>query len=276
MKHTTEYQIVQACLTGDRTAQLKLYEMRKNYLLYLMSTICQIKSGGRRHAYRRLSCLCYNSINAQEISQSIRGTVIDAESKAPLIGANTAIELPAGTVGTSTDINGDFEIQNILAGRHQVIVTYLGYDPSVIRSLLVTSGKEKVLNINLVESALKMEEVVVTTSQQLDKTKALNEFASTSARTFSVLETARYAAASFDLARISQNFAGLSMIATEGLFNEIVIHGNTPSGVLWRLEGFQIPYPNHFGSIGNAGGAISMLSSTILSNSDFYTGAFHS
>jgi len=60
----------------------------------------------------------------------------------------------------------------------------------------------------------------------------------------------------------------------DDIFNEIIIRGNTPAGVLWRLEGIEIPNPNHFGDMGNSGGAISMLSSTTLSNSDFYTGGF--
>ena len=56
--------------------------------------------------------------------------------------------------------------------------------------------------------------------------------------------------------------------------NEIVIRGNSPRGILWRLEGIEIPNPNHFGDFGSSGGAISMLSSSTLAQSDFYTGAF--
>ena len=66
----------------------------------------------------------------------------------------------------------------------------------------------------------------------------------------------------------------MSIGAGSDLYNEIVIRGNSPGGVLWRLEGIEIPNPNHFGSMGNSGGAISMLSSSTLNNSDFYTGAF--
>jgi len=104
----------------------------------------------------------------------------------------------------------------------------------------------------------------------------LNEFAVVSARTFSVEETSRYAASNFDPSRMAQNYAGVSVGSGSDLYNEIVIRGNSPAGVMWRLEGIQIPNPNHFGAMGNSGGAISMLSSSTLSNSDFYTGAFPS
>ncbi|MEP7322718.1 MAG: TonB-dependent receptor, partial [Saprospiraceae bacterium] len=52
------------------------------------------------------------------------------------------------------------------------------------------------------------------------------------------------------------------------------IRGNSPKGILWKLEGIEIPNPNHFGSTGGGGGNISMLSSSTLDKSDFYTGAF--
>lgn len=209
----------------------------------------------------------------QTITQTIRGNLVDQESKMPLLGANVTLLLTDPLQGTTTDLDGNFKLENVPVGRHNIEITYLGYEPIVMRSILLTSGKELVLNVGMVESAITMEEVVVKASSS-DKTKPLNEFAALSSRTFSVEETARYAAASFDPARMAQNYAGVSIGAGSDLFNEIVIRGNSPGGVLWRLEGIEIPNPNHFGQFGNSGGAISMLSSSTLSNSDFYTGAF--
>ena len=130
------------------------------------------------------------------------------------------------------------------------------------------------MNLELTESTEVLSEVVVSAAGQLDKTKPLNEFATVSARTFSVEETSRYAFSAFDPARMAQAYAGVATGGGEDILNEIVIRGNSPRGVLWRLEGIEIPNPNHFGSLGNSGGGISMLSSSTLSNSDFYTGAF--
>ncbi len=220
--------------------------------------------------------LCSSAIIAQQITQTIRGRIIDQESKIPLIGANVLFPDSEEISGTSTDVDGYFRLENIPIGRHNIEITYIGYEPRKMANILITSGKELVLNIELVESAVLMEEVVVSGKNIIDKTKPLNSFATLSARTFSVEETARYAAASFDPARMAQNYAGVSVGASSDLFNEIVIRGNSPAGVLWRLEGIEIPNPNHFGNMGNSGGAISMLSSSTLSNSDFYTGAFPS
>lgn len=214
--------------------------------------------------------------NAQTtLTQTIKGTVLDKDSEMPLIGANVIISSTPDMMGTSTDIDGNFRIENVPIGRHSIQITYLGYEPSNLQSVMLTSGKELSLNIELQEAINAMKEVVVVAKH--DKTKAINELATVSARSFSVEETARYASSLFDPARMAQNYAGVTVGGgSDDLFNEIIVRGNSPKGVMWRLEGIEIPNPNHFGATGNSGGGISMLSSTTLSNSDFYTGAFPS
>ncbi len=216
-----------------------------------------------------LAGLC---LRAQEITQTIRGTVLDKESKAPLTGAEVAVLSTDPVSGDISDVDGHFKIEKIPVGRHTLQVTYLGYELLTIPNLLVTSGKEVVLNLELVESAVQLE--VATVVAKHDKAEALNEMATVSARSFSVEETSRYAGSFYDPARMATNYAGVAVGSSDDLSNEIVVRGNSPAGVQWRLEGIEIPNPNHFGSMGNSGGGISMLSSSTLSNSDFYTGAF--
>ena len=168
---------------------------------------------------------------------------------------------------------GEFKLSKVPVGRTTLAVSYLGYESLTLREIMVTSGKELVLNLEMTESTKNMNEVVITAAH--DKTQAFNEMATVSARSFTVEETGRYAASYFDPARMAQTFAGVSVGgSTSDLFNEIVVRGNSPKGILWRLEGVEIPNPNHFGGLGSSGGAISMLSSSTLANSDFYTGAF--
>lgn len=219
-------------------------------------------------------CLISNVLLSQNISQTVRGKVVDIESNTVLVGANIAVLINGEIRGSNTDENGIFKLTDIPVGRRDIEISYLGYESVIIKSILVTSAKEIVLNIEMEESIKVLETVEISAENTIDKSKPLNSFAAVSARTFSVEETSRYAAASFDPARMALNFAGVSTGGSDDLFNEIVIRGNTPLGVLWRLEGIEIPNPNHFGELGSSGGAISMLSSTTLSNSDFYTGAF--
>ncbi|NND32363.1 MAG: TonB-dependent receptor, partial [Saprospiraceae bacterium] len=210
---------------------------------------------------------------AQNHQQNFRGRVFDQESLTPLIGANVTIENGDPNLGTSTDIDGEFSIPNVPIGRNNIVVTYLGYEPTILGNVLFTTGKEVVLEIPMTESLVEMQEIVVKANSE--KSAPLNEMAMTSARSFSVEETGRYASSLFDPARMAQNFSGVSTTGgSSDLFNEIIVRGNSPRGVLWRLEGIEIPNPNHFGGLGNSGGGISMLSSSLLSSSDFYSGAF--
>ncbi len=205
------------------------------------------------------------------IGQPIKGMIIDLDSNTPLIGANVVVLNSEPLIGGSTDLDGNFRLENLKVGRYDIAVEYLGYEPRVIRQIQVTTGKQVFLNVELKESTVKMEEVVILAKQDTDK--PLNDMATTSSRSFSVEEAKRFAAAVSDPARMALNFAGVTGNGDD-IDNEIVIRGNSSKGLLWRLEGIEIPNPNHFSDLGSGGGSVSMLNASMLSNSDFYTGAF--
>ncbi len=203
--------------------------------------------------------------------QVIKGTVQDKQSETPLIGAT--IELLGEQVkGTSSDIDGNFRLEEVDLGRRTIRVSYIGYDPITIPNIVVTAGKEVILNIGLEEAVEQLEEVVVKASESVGKDKAQNEMATISARTFSLEEVNRFSGGRSDVARLAGNFAGVS--TADDSRNDIVIRGNSPTGVLWRLEGIPIPNPNHFSTLGTTGGPVSALNPNLLRNSDFLTSAF--
>jgi len=211
------------------------------------------------------------SINAQEsFKQNIRGTVVDAVTGYALIGANIILIDSEPVVGTSTDLNGDFILEGIPVGRQGIEIRYVGYANKIITNLFLSSGKETQVVVSLEENATDMEEVVV--RYQKRKDKAQNEMAMISSRTFSVEETERFAGSLGDPARMVANYAGVMTHSDSR--NDIIIRGNSPIGVLWRLEGVEIPNPNHFGAIGTTGGPVSMVNNNLLRDSDFLTGAF--
>ena len=214
-------------------------------------------------------CLLANT-EAQNITQTIRGTVVDQDSKNALIGATILVVSSENSGGTTTDLDGSFKIENIPVGRTTLLISYLGYEERTIQNLLLESGKETILNIELVEAINQLEDVVVKAHK--NKGEVLNEMALLSAKTLSVEQVQRYAGAIDDPSRLVSSFAGVTGDA-EGT-NEIVVRGNSPKGILWRLEGIEIPNPNHFAEEGATGGPINALNSSMLANSDFYTGAF--
>lgn len=209
-------------------------------------------------------------LDAQQLKQTVRGTIIDQETKMPLPSASILVLGSTKPEGTTTDLNGEFRLENIPVGRLSLKISFIGYQDRVLSNLLISSSKELVLNIELQESLAQLDAVLIVDTK--NKNEVLNEMALVSARSFSVEETQRYAGAIDDPARMVASFAGVNGDA-EG-DNDIVVRGNSPRGILWRLEGIEIPNPNHFASEGGTGGPINALNSNMLANSDFYTGAF--
>ncbi len=210
------------------------------------------------------------SAHSQDLTQTFRGRILDAYTELPLPGATVVILGGDPLRGTTTNINGEFRIDGLPLGRINIQVSMIGYQPAVINNLLLRSGRELVMDIALEEQVYVMEDVMV--RPEIRKDQAINEMAVVSARSFTIDETERYAGSLGDPSRMAANFAGVTSVSDQR--NDIVIRGNSPLGLLWRLEGVEIPNPNHFGSIGTTGGPISMLNINHLNNSDFYTGAF--
>ena len=206
---------------------------------------------------------------AQDLTQTIRGTVLDKQTQSPLPGAVISILNTDPLKATTTDENGKFRFDDILLGRKQLKISLISYKEKS-QTVLLTTGKESVLNIELEESALQGQEVVITA--EFDKTKSNNKMATVSSRVFSTEEASRYAGSRGDPARMAANFAGVS--GANDSRNDIIVRGNSPLGILWRLNGLDIPNPSHFGSMGSSGGPISILNNNTLDNSDFMTGAF--
>lgn len=219
-----------------------------------------------------LLILIGSSVKAQTLTQTVRGSVTDKISEAPLPGAAVVVEGSSPLIGTTTDADGNFKLPNVPVGKQNIKITFLGYKEMVVPNVVVNSGKEVVLKITLEENIIQGKEVVIT--DKGEKNKPLNDMSVVSVRTFSVEETQKFAAAVNDPSRMVTSFSGV--LSTDDGNNQISIRGNSPGGLLYRMEGVEIPNPNHFSNVGTIGGGISILSSQLLTNSDFSTGAFAS
>ncbi len=208
-------------------------------------------------------------LKAQELSQLIRGIVLDKQTQSTLPGANVLVMGTNPLLAATSDADGKFRIANVPLGRWQLKISFIGYKERMM-TVVLTSGKESVLNIELEESVVEGQEVTIVA--ETDKTKTNNKTTTVSARSFTIEEASRYAGSRNDPARMAANFAGVS--GANDSRNDIIIRGNSPLGVLWRLNGIDIPNPNHFGSSGSTGGPISILNNNTLDNSDFMTSAF--
>ena len=207
---------------------------------------------------------------SQNITQTVKGVVTDLDLQIPLPGATVMLMDTDPVIGTVTDANGHFRLDGVPVGRYNIRFSFVGYEPLIRSEVLVLSGKEVVIQVSLKESATSLQQVEVKAFS--NKERAANAMAMISARQLTMEEASRYAGGIDDPARLASSFAGVAGSLSS---NAIVIRGNAPKGLLWRMEGIEIPNPSHFANVTTfGGGGITALSSQMLTNSDFYTGAF--
>lgn len=224
--------------------------------------------------YMRLLCLFFvfwsssGSLQAQSYLQTVKGTLLDQESRQPIAEVILRFTNQLTEYTVFTDSNGNFKAK-IPTGRWSLVASHLGYGPKV-QNVLVGSGKEVVLEITLEAKVFETQEIQVSAG----KKSWLTPSGGSSVRTLQSQDAARFAGGYYDPLRMVANFAGVTS-GNSDENNEIVVRGNSPKGMLWRLEGLEIPNPNHLSNgVGSNGGAYSMVSTNVLADFDFYTGAF--
>ncbi|MFC2112438.1 carboxypeptidase-like regulatory domain-containing protein [Bacteroidota bacterium] len=202
------------------------------------------------------------------VTQTVRGRILDKDSGLPIPGVNVYIASPLK--GSVTDLDGNFRLEEIPVGRHNLLVSCMGYEGKSIPYLVVHSGKEIVLRFELEESLIDIDEVTI--RRELEKIKPLNDMSVISAISLSPEDLNSVPASMDDISRAVLSVPGV--VSPNDGQNHIVIRGNSPKGILWRLEGIEVPNMNHFGEIGASGGGINLVSNNMIGRSDFLTGAF--
>jgi hypothetical protein len=217
--------------------------------------------------------LLFSLVAVAQAQQTVRGRILDEVSKSPVIGASVVlIREEAPLIGATADVDGNFKISQVPLGRQSFQIKAIGYETRVLPNIIVTAGKEVILEILLTESVQQLNEAVVVAKRSDNKQVTNNEMVFLSGRSFNVDDTKRYAGALGDPARMAANFAGV--IAGNDSRNDIVVRGNSPAGMLWQMEGLNIPNPNHFGALTSTGGPVSIINNNNLAKSDFLTSAF--
>jgi len=205
-----------------------------------------------------------------QFTQNVRGTVVDNETQAELVGATVRVITNDTTKKyfAVTDTLGNFTIPNVPIGKYELRATYFGYEDQAT-TIEVNSAHETIVKIAMGQAFQKLDAVKVLARKQ---DEAINEMAALSAQKFSVEETGRFAGSRADPARMMSNYAGIQ--GADDSRNDIIVRGNSPLGVVWRMEGIDIPNPSHFATSGSSGGPVTALNNKTLANSDFFMSAF--
>jgi hypothetical protein len=204
------------------------------------------------------------------LTQTIRGVVTDEASGQPISYATVALLNISPMRGVITDSLGLFSFDKVPIGRYDIQVSLMGYEPVIIKEILLISTKESYNTIRLKERVLELNEIVITPT--VSKEKPLNAMTLAGGRMFSVDEANRYAGGFDDPARLVTSFAGVSGTTSN---SSVSIHGNAPQFLQWKLEGVEIPDPSHFAGMMEVGGGLyTGLSIQVMGNSDFLNSTF--
>ncbi|WP_425421977.1 TonB-dependent receptor [Phaeodactylibacter xiamenensis] len=195
----------------------------------------------------------------------IKGQVTDALNNEPIAFANVLL---LGTdIGTTTDIDGNFEITGLEPKLYDVRASYLGYTNKTEYEVQVTNSKPAIVNLALSESAQDLEEVVVKASP-FTKT----EESPLSLRTIGVAEIQRNPGGNRDISRVIQTLPGVTTPA--GFRNDLIIRGGAPNENRFYLDDVEVPTINHFATQGASGGPVGLINVNFIREVEFYSGAF--
>jgi len=215
-----------------------------------------------------IASLClYVQIWAQP-TQTVRGIIRENETEYEIPGATVKILLGDKALGAVSDSNGEYRIDNVPVGKHDMQISYSGFESQTI-SITVNSGNQAIYDVKLAEKIKEIGEVEIV---GVKEGQVKNEMATVSAQQFSVDETERFAGSRGDPARMASNFAGVQ--GADDSRNDIVVRGNSPLGIVYKVEGIDIPNPSHFSISGSSGGPVSIINNKSLANSDFFMSAF--
>ena len=203
-----------------------------------------------------------------QVTQNIKGIVIDKQSEYPLPNTSVVIKVNDKTYGSITNFDGNYLIKDVPVGKINIAAHYKGFHTQTFSHIYLNSGKELVVNFALLEKLESLNEVVIKANTRRESVA----FATTSAATFNVTQVDKYAGSLGDISRMAMNYAGVS--GNDDSRNDIIVRGNNPSSILWVIDGAAIPSPNHYSSSGSSGGPVSMLNINTLSKSSFLSGAF--
>ncbi len=204
------------------------------------------------------------------LQQTIKGRILDLDSKTPLPGVNIVLGSVSPLTGIVSDENGYFKFENVPVGRHDLKFSSVGHEPKTVSNILITSGKESIVSVEMEESVVNLSEVTINARD--NKSETINDIVVVSGRSFSANEIETYPGSMSDISRTVLSYPGV--VSNNDGKNHIIIRGNSPKGLQWRLEGIEIPNLNHFSDIGASGGGVNIISNNMIAGSDFLSGAF--
>jgi hypothetical protein len=204
------------------------------------------------------------------LSKQVSGRVED-KFHAPLSGAGIVLASDSARLTVVSDSEGNFSIRNVQPGRYALKVSFTGYQ-FWEQEVLVISSRSPFIVVSLEELPSILSEVEISAS-------AMNDLPAE--QIVSIEKTFRVPANFFDPARVITSYPGVMTANDQN--NTIIVRGNSPAGLLWRVNGLDVVNPNHLANAGTFsdkpaayGGGVNIISAQLMDRTNFYAGALPS
>jgi outer membrane receptor for ferrienterochelin and colicin len=202
---------------------------------------------------------------------SISGSVLDKNTQQVIAGAT--LKLQPGNKTTTTDGNGNFRIAGITPGSYQLILTAVGFQPQTLSNLVLNSGNETTLSIEMEAAVKELANVVVSGRKNSVKATTLESPLSVQRLTTEDIKT--NPGGNFDISRVIQSLPGVGGgVGGGGFRNDVIIRGGAPSENVFYLDGIEVPIINHFGTQGSGGGPQGILNVSFIEDVKLSSSAF--
>ncbi len=209
--------------------------------------------------------LTITSLARGQNTGSLQGRVVNRQNNEPVPFANIVIW---GTnIGSSSDFDGNYLFAGLEPGFVELRVSAVGFKPFVSPSIMITNARTAFLDIELEETSVELEGVVIKASMY-----RRNEESPVSLQRIGISEIEKNPGGNRDISRVIQSLPGVA--STPAYRNDVIVRGGGPSENTFYLDGVEIPNLNHFATQGASGGPVGIINADFIREANFYSGAF--
>jgi hypothetical protein len=198
----------------------------------------------------------------------IKGKVFNKINNESVPSANVVIQ--GSSIGVVTDLDGNYQISNLAPGQYNLEVSFVGFKSVTVFEVQVSTSRPALVDVGLEEEAKTLDAVEIVASNRFFK----SEESPLSLRSIGPSEIKRAPGGNRDISKVVRSLPGVA--STPSFRNDIIIRGGAPSENTFYIDGIQIPVINHFQTQGSSGGPVGMINVDLLSEVNFYSGAFPS
>ncbi len=196
---------------------------------------------------------------------TIKGRISNEINNNSIKGA--AILIENTEIGTTSDENGNYLLENLTPGNYTITVSFLGFESTVFYDINVPTNKFVTLDITLLEETSSLDEIQLEVSPfKKSKESPIN------LQKISAEEIYRNPGGNRDISKVIQILPGVG--STVSFRNDIIVRGGAPNENRFYLDGIEVPNINHFATQGSSGGPVGMINVNFIKNVEFYSGTF--